>query len=246
MEVSVHSFWLPKAGNEASEYEDAFACDERRGLFALTDGASDAFESRLFAQSLVKRFVDNPCDGGALVEWVKTCAGDWNRGISWSALPWYGLEKARIGAFSTFLGLRLKCNGKRGIRYDAFAVGDSCFFHIRRGRLIRRFPLKKSGEFGVTPPLLSTSAQYNERLAALGAPTSCGGWLKPGDTFMLATDALACWFLKAYESGGNAWKVLPLLVALPTPDLEMCVHGLRSLGEMRNDDVTVVVGEVGE
>src|SRR5216683_2490624 len=105
MQINVQAFCLPKAGNSPDEYEDAFQYNESARSLAIADGASDAFESRLWAQALVRAFVRQPpmLDANGILEWLKAPIKVWKEGIDWEKLPWYSAEKARRGAFSTFL-----------------------------------------------------------------------------------------------------------------------------------------------
>jgi hypothetical protein len=50
------------------------------------------------------------------------------------------------------------------------------------------------------------------------------------------TDALACWFLKAYEQGQKPWKIK----RTAPKDFEKWIVKLREAREIRNDDVTLL------
>jgi hypothetical protein len=69
------------------------------------------------------------------------------------------------------------------------------------------------------------------------------GWWKKGDSFFLMTDALAQWFLTEHEKEHKPWE--PLWRGLadkdPTAALTSLVKDLRSSGELKNDDVTLLV-----
>ena len=58
---------------------------------------------------------------------------------------------------------------------------------------------------------------------------------------MLATDALAAWFLRQTEHDDRPWEQLRGLTSEQFDDL---VENLRKAGEMRNDDVTLVLAYV--
>ena len=60
----------------------------------------------------------------------------------------------------------------------------------------------------------------------------------PGDLFLFATDALACWFLRECEAGLKPW----LALMEPTTQLEFgeLIGEFRRAGSIRNDDVTMV------
>jgi hypothetical protein len=70
--------------------------------------------------------------------------------------------------------------------------------------------------------------------------TRANDWER-GDSFYLATDAIAAWFLRANEIGGRPWEALR---DMDTVDAELDFAGWvderRDLGEMHNDDTTLV------
>lgn len=62
MRVSIQVFGLPKAGNRADEYEDAYSPKRQGELegesfrFAVADGATEGSFSRLWAGMLVRSY----------------------------------------------------------------------------------------------------------------------------------------------------------------------------------------------
>jgi hypothetical protein len=251
--LAVQAFWLPKAGNTADEYEDAFAYSVAAGCFAVADGATDSAFAGRWAQSLVRRFAAappplSPPSRRAFRTWLAPLQGAWHAGIDWPRLPWYGVEKARAGAFSALVGLTLVGGaapphaspaapspaGAR--RWHALAVGDSCLFHVRDDTLLAAFPLQRAEQFSIRPVLLSSNPANNRRVweaVWLGD----GTW-QPEDLFFLATDALAHWFLAQHEAGAKPWGTLGALQT--DADFAACIAALRQERRLRNDDVTLL------
>lgn len=151
-------------------------------------------------------------------------------------LKWYELEGVERGAHATFLGLalRAKWSGTTGT-YWACACGDTCLFHIRKDRLNTAFPLSSSADFNTRPPLLGSIAP--RPAPPDGEFTLISGQWRRGDRFLVATDALASWFLSAHEKARTPWYQLceveddEAFVAL--------VDGLRSQGTLKNDDTSL-------
>jgi hypothetical protein len=242
--LHVQTFALPKHGYRPEEYEDAWAHTATR--LALADGASDAFESRLWAQALVQAFIQQPpaSSHGALLDWLLLPIQVWHAGIHWPQLPWYAEEKARRGAFATLLGVTFAwppADDTAAVdttaSWAALAVGDVCLFQIRAEEVIVHFPVQHAADFGTTPPLLSSRPDYNRR--SLQALCTCTGECWPGDLFVLATDALAAWFLQQVEAGERPWQSLG---GLTEETFAALVASLRHAGVMRNDDVTLMLG----
>jgi hypothetical protein len=247
-ELQIRAYSIEKEGNSPEEYEDAWAMDDSRQRVAIADGASDAFEARLWAEALVSTFVQEPPprpSADALLAWLERPALIWREGIDWEDLRYYHEEKARRGSFAAFLGAVFSIPGPdqaggrlpRGevARYTAVAVGDSCLFHVRGGELVTHFPVEKTSDFGTTPLLLSTIMAHNR--VVLERPIVRCGYLRPGDRLYLATDALSAWFLGRVEAGEPPWPVVEEMTSEVFGEL---VSQLRQEG-LRNDDCTLLV-----
>ncbi len=250
VEASVQVFSLPKHGNTVDEYEDAYAYSTHR--FGIADGATESSFSELWAQGLVKEFIGTPpkhirVNPVPLEEWLGPLQKEWHKKVPWDRLPWYAEEKARNGAFSTFLGVEITpaptkfklldlFRTRKGIRWHALAVGDSCFFHVRENGLAKSFPLEKSEQFNSRPLLISSNPKRNG--AVWKSIQTCEGDCKPNDLFILATDALSAWFLKEVEAGKKPWTTLTQIKT--QNEFVEFVECQRKNG-MRNDDTTLVL-----
>lgn len=148
---------------------------------------------------------------------------------------WYHEAAAQKGSAATLLGLRLDGLQKDGELYwRALAVGDTCLFVIRGDTLLCSFPLVSAEQFDDRPNLVSTSGKRH--LTGDREVRVAGGRVETGDYFLLATDALAEWILRAKE---QATKVVKLLRRIDSKGLESLVRELQRGGAMRLDDVTL-------
>lgn len=261
----IRALHLPKDGNSWEEYEDAWAWGggattmvssrtsaqkearifkERMAQVAVADGASDAFEGRLWALALVEAFIQLPLEmrherreqAEEIKQWLELPIQTWKNGIPWDKLPWYAEEKARRGAFSTLLGVSFSYLSDINSRWHAIAVGDSCLFQIRDEQVFVRFPINRAKDFGIYPPLISTQQEYN--CCSLKNLCILKGECRPGDLFVLATDALAAWFLKQLEIDREPWQRLN---ELDWEKFVSLIENLRQKNEIRNDDVTLLL-----
>jgi hypothetical protein len=241
MPVRWQGFAVPKRGNSAEEYEDAFAGAPQAGRFAVADGASESSFASLWARLLVEGFA-HPSPGPRLrKDWLEPLRQRWCAEVGRLELPWYAEAKRALGASATFLGLIVKPSEKAGGGiWLASAVGDSCLLHIRKGQLLQAFPVSRSQDFGDRPALLNS-------LPLAGGPQQQGpeqrrGRWGPGDRFLLLTDALAQWLLRRHEAGRRPWQAVGRLLEAPSPDRAFVswVERLRDGGGLRNDDVTLV------
>ena len=249
------TLWLQKAGNRPEEHEDASSASYPYSMgarepdtarVAVADGASESAFAREWARLLTREFVQRPPDLDALDdcslrEWLAPARREWRDAIPWDRIPWHGLAKAQAGAFATLLGVTVSDPGddSPGLRWEAVAVGDCCLFVVQEDRLILSFPLEEAGQFDSTPALLCSNSEN------AGEPwegvSRADGRCRRGDLLVLASDALACWFLEAHAGGGRPWETLQALEASEWP---AWVDEQRRAGAMRNDDTTLMVIEV--
>ncbi len=249
--------WLPKAGNDPDEYEDAYLAvyPQRIGAsgcgvarIAVSDGASESAFAREWANGLTDAFVNRPPELCGLTEdslnaWLLPAQEAWHSCVPWDRLPWHGEAKARAGAFATLLGLTIGAapDGSGRLSWKAVAVGDSCLFVVRDDRLWLSFPLEDAAEFDNTPALVCSNPE-NAGYEWEGVRLHSGEFAA-GDLIILATDALACWLLAQNADGGKPWETL---LALDSAEWDAWNEEQRREGLMRNDDTTLVVIEVVE
>ncbi len=246
---SLRAFTAPRQGYTEREYEDAwdrFPRTRESGPLlrvALADGATTSSFAREWAQALTRAFAQrNFLTEAGLKKAVQATAPAWWRAVFSRPLPWYAEEKARRGAFASLLGIQIEAGGasETNGRWQALAVGDSCLFLVRGGAddhaaIETAFPLQKAEEFGNSPALLSSHLARNSQ-----APTfvAAGQW-QAGDLFVLATDALALWFLSETQRDQRPWQTL---TALPgQAAFDAWLRELRASGRIRNDDTTCIL-----
>ena len=247
--------WAPKAGNALEEYEDAYRvayepADEESvptaARIAVADGATESAFAKEWANLLVDAFVNQPPElcgltEDSLNEWLQPSREQWRGCVPWDRLPWHGEAKARAGAFATLLGLIVSAapgdNGR--LSWQAVAVGDCCFFVVRDDRLLLSFPLDEASHIDNNPALICSHSD-NAGVLWEGVSVS-GGECAAGDLLILASDALACWFL----AGSAAWeKPWEALAALDSSSWNAWIEEQRGAGLLHNDDTTLVMIEV--
>ena len=249
------TFWLPKAGNRPDEYEDASrvrypqrigASSRGSARIAVSDGATESAFAREWANILTDAFVALPPNLCGLNEeslntWLALAQERWHAGVPWDRIPWHGETKARAGAFATLLGLTIGASqdNSQQLSWQGIAVGDSCLFVVRDDRLLLSFPLYDATQFDNNPPLICSNPAnanwlWKETYLARG---ECAA----GDLFILASDALACWFLAQNADGKKPWDTL---MTLDSSRWKAWVEEARRSGSMPNDDTTLVIIKV--
>lgn len=231
-----HAFHTHKRGNAPDEYEDAFAADAVTARFAVADGASESSFAATWARFLAEGFVAGKGRQWHRLDWLAAPRRLWADEVDPRSLPWYAEEKREQGAYATLLGIVFL----RG-SWRALAVGDSCLFRMRGGKLGRTFPLLHSSNFGNQPALLGSRGRPDD------TPTEAirrarGKW-RPGDRFLLMTDALAEWMLRRNEQEQRPVDDIEQLLSESAPQATFAdwVEQRRNGQGLRNDDVTLVV-----
>src|SRR5882724_6163058 len=136
--LEVQQLLLPKSGSDWRECEDSIGVRRNARRFCIADGATEAFDSRRWARLLTKYWVlsHRPVLTKEQLTPMLAALGQKFRS-HWSkkVLPWYAEEKARGGAFATFLGLSFLDATEMGLSWQAIAIGDSCVIHLRDGNM---------------------------------------------------------------------------------------------------------------
>lgn len=237
MIVWSRTFRAVKGGYRQDEYEDAArphgdACRAGKRLrYAVADGATETSFSGSWADLLAKGFAQGRTR--SITRWLEVARQSWQAQVAGLVLPWYAQAKAEEGAFAAFIGLELQESGD----WHAMAAGDCCLFHYRHGELQASFPIAMSSEFNSRPTLIGSRAQGNLRDDAI-LHWSSGSW-RPGDRFLLSSDAFAHWVLCSHERGEMPLDMLQEAL-FETAGFEHWVERLRAQGLQRNDDVTLL------
>lgn len=232
--VEARALWLPRRGHGVDEYEDAWALPEGDGLplrAAVADGATETAFARGWARLAAAGAAALPeltpaALADALPAWRRRWEGEVRPRLR--DLPWWAAAKADEGAAATLLALDVGPDGT----WHALAVGDCNLIHLHAGG-VAAWPHDDPAAFGHTPALLHTAGGEPDVLVH-------GGRWRPGDAFVLATDAAAAWLLRAGPAA-----VLEMDEEAFEEAFEEAVEAARADGALRNDDVTVVVVRLG-
>jgi hypothetical protein len=241
------TFHVAKDSAFAEEYEDAFCVDGELGTAAIADGVSSAIFSALWAQILTRALVEAPPnvhDADAFKAWLTECRAHWLAGIDLPGMGYFQKTKLRQvgGAFCTLCWLQVYPDAEQadGLRYRAYALGDSCLFHVREGQLLQSFPLHTSAEFDLDPAAICSSDLGRDGALVFPAiDEACA----PGDLLILATDAVAKCLMAEREAGGTIdWS---RYATLHPSNWLAEIEAQRIDRRIRRDDSTVVWMRIG-
>jgi hypothetical protein len=165
--------------------------------------------------------------------WANYC-GDC--GSRFPVTPWYVAEALSKGSFATFLGIELDLK-----KCSAVCWGDTCLFHVLGDHSLHPFPVKEAGLFSNTPDLVCSNPQGNEQFWNGPAVKFERFSWRRGDSLVLATDALAKWFLTQAQHGKHPDDEILNLIEMEDPHFSEWVAQLKENSELVNDDITLLV-----
>jgi hypothetical protein len=237
-----------KPGNAPDECEDVFEVFGEATQIALSDGATESSYAGVWARILASAFgaFDLFAEDFAAEsrQWFARCQREW---ALWEGqvlerpLQWFARAKLTQGAAATFLGFSVAGGSNSGadLAFKVVACGDTNLFLVRRSggyaRLALAFPVVAGDEFGMMPPLLSTSMSAERVSASLRVDS---GSVAAGDAIYMATDALAQWVFDELERGCQPWPTLDAISS--DADLERLVAAELAAGRIRPDDVALI------
>ena len=116
-------------------------------------------------------------------------------------------------------------------------VGDSCLFHLN-ARGFRSYEIERSADFTNRPRVF---ASYDKDNHSEPSFVKCDA--TPGDTIILATDALAQWILQREEAGKRDEALSELKKIGDKNQFREFIDRLRTdeYAPLVNDDVTLMI-----
>jgi len=214
--------------------EDAWAVDDLVTRVAVSDGASESFDSRAWANLLVNAYIADPAFSP---EWLEGVLKSYMATVDYEALSWSKQAAFDRGSFATLVALEVAPNSD----VEVLALGDSVAFHLRGQELVASFPYTAPEEFEARPQLLSTIRTSNAFITEPGffiRNTSRTWRVQSGDVLILATDAVSQWALREQLPGQEALQYLCSVDSVES--FEAKVLELRGQNRIRVDDSTLI------
>lgn len=238
------TYW--KSDHDKETNQDALCDDAGRGLFAVADGVGTASFSDIWAQILAGHFVkkepllsDDPFE----VEWwLRRVVPEYDKRTPRPEdLAYFAQEKARQGSQSTLVTLRVCQFVEGAAEATLLGFGDSCAFihHIDTNEIVP-FPIEECDDFN-RPPICvpSRMREFDRDFHRCQVRAVI---LQPGDTIILATDAVSRWlWCEGAEQAGSRLMAFQQIVALSNEAWAEFVECRRSEHTMRDDDATALV-----
>ena len=225
----------PKDVSEPETNEDKFAFSENGNLLALCDGASESFNSKVWASIVAERFIVNPAIDA---RWLDDAVEQYNAVHDFSLMSWSKQASFERGSFSTLLGVT---HNELERTFGVLAIGD-CIAILTDGKqVIKSWPFVDPESFKQRPTLLSTLHPLNDFFN----PEYLAQQTHVFDLYELETpilycmtDALGEWALRQVTEG----KGVDVISKITSQDaLTNLVIEEREGRRMRVDDSTLII-----
>lgn len=239
MIIRYKAFILPHLGDPYRLCADRFSISEKEKAFAISDGVGNSLFPEVWAKSLCDDYVQTPDDficGYCLCR-EKELIDGWEKirdkrvaSFTPNQLFIYnvGLANADFAA-ATFVGLSLSVD-----KWFCWALGDSYLGILDQDyNIVKKVASMTGKPFNDYPEYFASKKGHNN-----GAPISDSGSIKDGRFFVLMSDAISDWFFSEERTAGQRKSLLDI-----ETHEEYCsfIGGLRSKGELKDDDTTIVV-----
>jgi hypothetical protein len=227
---------VPKDPLYPEAIEDSYDVRITDGRVALSDGASESFDSKTWARIVTSQFVDDPALNPS---WLDNCVKRYIDQFDLQALSWSKQASFDRGSYATLLGAEVFPE-KQAI--DVMAVGDTICAVIEDEALIATFPYDQYEQFQQRPEIFSTIPSNNAFVSGSDfyAKHFRTFLVRPNrkTSLLCMTDALGEWALRSHAGGEPKWSLL--LAISTTSKLEELVEVERAAKRMRTDDVTLL------
>lgn len=240
MKLQYSTFIMPHIGDMYSQCADRFAISRDGHHFAIADGVGASFFPAIWAEIVSKDFVQHNesfIDGNVLIDEARLI-DEWNDKVKVATANLSDKEKFLVEmakdrcdfAACTFVGLTIDKD-----KWHCQALGDSYLFIL-------------NDEYEIIESVASQQGQdfdnFPEYFASYHGKNNGSVLVKSGDVsnisyFVLLTDAISDWFIKADSNKRKA------LVELQDPrDFQSFIEAERANNALKDDDTTAVVIKV--
>lgn len=227
---------VPKDPSYPDENEDAYEIVSSVDRVAISDGASESFDSKTWAKLLVDSFAKSPEINPG---WLSEVVRQYNEYYDLKKLSWSKHAAFERGSFATLLGVETFSEHSS---LEVLSVGDSLAVLLSGSKMIDSFPYREAQQFKNRPELFCTNSSHNGFIFEadfFSRHQKTWDLKKLDDPVLLCmTDALGEWALKMAENGSPQWEALMSIEDVS--QLQVIVSAEREHRRMRVDDVTLV------
>ena len=227
---------LPKDPLLAGDIEDVIVSDPKKGRVAISDGASESFDSKNWARLLADHFVQN---SKLNASWLNNAVKTYLDKFDQAQMSWSMQAAFERGSFATLLGIEHFTEDET---VEISGIGDSIAVLLDGVNFVDSFPYKSAEQFEQRPELFCTNNKLN---SCFYSPDFFSQHCKEWNTkdikepvVLCMTDALGEWAFRNVREGQPMWHTLSKINS--ALDLKELVMGERITKKMCIDDVTLL------
>lgn len=246
--MNIRAFITHKKAETFSDCQDRFSINSDTKSVAVSDGMSQSFFQKIWAENLVDAFVNNPrwnLYGEQCKEILKELQGKWlekvldrieeqkHDGTKENII--YRNEKFVAqgkSAGATLVGVRFV-----GANWHCQVLGDSCLIEIKDEEIVQVCTSQEGDEFDNFPDHFDS----NPKQSGKGKAKEFKGTLETDSVLLLVSDPFSD-FLNEQRKKGSVKELVDALLNIGThEEFEKLVSDWRTIKGMHNDDSTLVV-----
>ena len=246
--MDIRAFITHKEAETFSDCQDRFSINSDTKSVAVSDGMSQSFFQKIWAENLVDAFVNNyqwNLCGEQCKEILKELQGKWlekvldrieeqkHDGTKENII--YRNEKFVAqgkSAGATLVGVRFV-----DANWYCQVLGDSCLIEIKDGEIVQICTSQEGDEFDNFPDHFDS----NPKQSGKGNAKEFKGTLETDSVLLLVSDPFSD-FLNEQRKKGSVKELVDALLNIGThEEFEKLVSDWRTVKGMHNDDSTLVV-----
>lgn len=236
---------LPKEPDYPEANEDTFVMAKTGKAAALSDGASESFDSRTWARLICESFIAwaqqasaTPGSDRDVMAVLASARERFRAEIAQRELSWSQMAAMARGNFASLVAIR-----DLGADLECLAIGDSIAVWARPNGQLRSHVLTQPEEFARNPVLLSSDPRGDS--VVFERERARWSWLRIAKSdlrdgrILLLTDAIGHYVLNGNLAG--QWGQVLALIDQSDDDLRFWLTKERFSRSIRKDDTTLAL-----
>lgn len=222
--------------------QDKYAYTKDLSTIALSDGATQAFESGIWAEILVNSYIVNPSNKSSIfLNLLLKAANRFKREVNKNSIKDETKAETKAlegllntlykkGSYCTFVGVEIENDIAKIASY-----GDSVLFHFRNNILINSIPVNKSSDLDLHSNFLNTNILNDQKYFVEKYFKSENINLEKDDILILSTDAFSKYLLD------NTSFLDELIDINSFKEFNKCIGNQWDKYTLEEDDITIMI-----
>lgn len=247
----IDAFITPHIGDKQFQCDDQFALNLQECRYAIADGSSSDYFSKLYSRILADSFVELG-DNLYNKETIDHLNSMWRSevlkkleeaGCKPGSFPFVRYQKRDPGC-STLIGLSFKKSENEVSYFKCSGLGDSVLFFISEGDSLPNFQFSSDSDndynfkpdinFGYTPVIANSySTLWLDNIRIVEKKLEKG-------VFILVTDGLAEWLLHSDQIEELQSRFQRIIAISSQVEFEKFINDIRNNEMAKNDDMTLL------